>query len=367
MAHVELRNINKKFRRHMALDDLNLNVGDGEFFVLLGPTGAGKTTTLRLIAGLEAPDSGSILIAGEDVGQWSAAERDVALVFQYYSLYPHYTVRQNLEFPLKSRHRRLGAGEVAARVARAAQTLRIEHLLERKTDRLSGGEMQRVSLGRAIVRQPRLFLMDEPLSNLDAKLREILRAELKDLQMKFRATFLYVTHDQVEAMSMGDRIGVLNRGRLVQIGTPHEIYNSPRDTFVATFVGSPAMNLLSGVLGDGKVTVVPGKLEIALPAHVASRLPPGLDRLTLGVRAEDVVVGPGGGLEGRVYGVENHGVEKIVTLKVDEHSLKATVPAHMAIEVDSAIAFAIDPGKLKFFATQTGVNLVSVKEEANHG
>ena len=367
MAHVELRNINKKFRRHTALDDLNLNVGDGEFFVLLGPTGAGKTTTLRLIAGLEAPDSGSILIAGEDVGQWSAAERDVALVFQYYSLYPHYTVRQNLEFPLKSRHRRLGAGEVAARVARVAQTLRIEHLLERKTDRLSGGEMQRVSLGRAIVRQPRVFLMDEPLSNLDAKLREILRAELKDLQMKFRATFLYVTHDQVEAMSMGDRIGVLNRGRLVQIGTPHEIYNSPRDTFVATFVGSPAMNLLSGVLGDGKVTVVPGKLEIALPAHVASRLPPGLDRLTLGVRAEDIVVGPGGGLEGRVYGVENHGVEKIVTLKVDEHSLKATVPAHMAIEVDSAIAFAIDPGKLKFFATQTGVNLVSVKEEANHG
>ncbi|HTB35661.1 MAG TPA: ABC transporter ATP-binding protein [Reyranella sp.] len=367
MAHIELRNINKKFRRHTALDDLSLDVGDGEFFVLLGPTGAGKTTTLRLIAGLEAPDSGSILIAGEDVGQWSAAERDVALVFQYYSLYPHYTVRQNLEFPLKSRHRRLGAGDVAARVARAAQTLRIEHLLERKTDRLSGGEMQRVSLGRAIVRQPRLFLMDEPLSNLDAKLREILRAELKDLQMKFRATFLYVTHDQVEAMSMGDRIGVLNRGRLVQIGTPHEIYNSPRDTFVATFVGSPAMNLLSGVLHDGKVTVAPGKLEIAVPAHVASRLPPGLDRLTLGVRAEDVVVGPGGGLEGRVYGVENHGVEKIVTLKVDEHSLKATVPAHMAIEVDSAIAFAIDPGKLKFFATQTGVNLVSVKEEANHG
>ena len=270
-------------------------------------------------------------------------------------------------FPGKSRHRRIGAEEVAARVARAAQTLRIEHLLERKTDRLSGGEMQRVSLGRAIVRQPRLFLMDEPLSNLDAKLREILRAELKDLQMKFRATFLYVTHDQVEAMSMGDRIGVLNGGRLVQIGTPHEIYNSPRDTFVATFVGSPAMNLLSGVFRDGKVMVAPGKLEIAVPAEVASRLPSGLDRLTLGVRAEDVVVGPGGGLEGWVYGVENHGVEKIVTLKVAEHSLKATVPAHRAIEVDSAIPFAIDPGKLKFFATQTGVNLVSVKEEASHG
>ena len=164
MAHVELRRINKKFRRHTALDDLSLDVGDGEFFVLLGPTGAGKTTTLRLIAGLDAPDSGSILIEGEDVGQWSAAERDVALVFQYYSLYPHYTVRENLEFPLKSRRRRLSAEEVAARVTRAAQTLRIEHLLERKTDRLSGGEMQRVSIGRAIVRQPRVFLMDEPLS-----------------------------------------------------------------------------------------------------------------------------------------------------------------------------------------------------------
>src|SRR5207248_1888916 len=156
MAHVELRNINKKFQRHTALKDLSLDVGDGEFFVLLGPTGAGKTTTLRLIAGLDAPDSGSILIEGEDVGQWSAAQRDVALVFQYYSLYPHYTVRENLEFPLKSKHRRISAEEVAARVARAAQTLRIEHLLERKTDRLSGGEMQRVSIGRAIPSWPPL-------------------------------------------------------------------------------------------------------------------------------------------------------------------------------------------------------------------
>jgi multiple sugar transport system ATP-binding protein len=168
-------------------------------------------------------------------------------------------------------------------------------------------------------------------------------------------------------MSMGDRIGVLNRGRIVQIGTPDEIYNQPRDTFVATFVGSPAMNLLSGVLRDGKVVVAPGKLEIPVEAEVASRMPPGLDRITLGVRAEDVVVGPGGGLEGRVYGVENHGVEKIVTLKVDEHSLKATVPAHMVIEVDSAIPFAMNPGKLQFFADQTGVNLGWMKEETNHG
>src|SRR5499427_6044168 len=343
MARVELRNIKKKFRRHVALDDLSLEIGDGEFFVLLGPTGAGKTTTLRLIAGLDTLDAGSILIDDQDVGAWSAAERDVALVFQYYSLYPHYTVRENLEFPLKSRRRRLGAEEVADRVATVAKTLRIEHLLERKTDRLSGGEMQRVSIGRAIVRQPRLFLMDEPLSNLDAKLREILRAELKDLQMKLGATFLYVTHDQVEAMSMGDRIGVLNHGRVVQIGTPHEIYNRPRDTFVATFVGSPAMNLLSGMFQNGKLIVAPGRLEIPVAPAIANRLPASLKQITLGVRSEDVALGPGGGLEGRVYGVENHGVEKIVSLKVDEHSLKATVPAHMPIEVDRTTPFAIDP------------------------
>src|SRR5262245_30826844 len=237
MAQVTLDKVTKKFRRHTALNQLSLDVRDGEFFVLLGPTGAGKTTTLRLIAGLDAPSAGSIRIDKEDVSGWSAAQRDVALVFQYYSLYPHYTVRQNLEFPLRSKVRNLGKADIDARVARAAKTLRIEHLLERKTDRLSGGEMQRVSIGRAIVREPRVFLMDEPLSNLDAKLREILRAELKELQMKLGATFLYVTHDQVEAMSMGDRIGVLNHGRIVQIGTPHEIYNRPRDTFVATFVG----------------------------------------------------------------------------------------------------------------------------------
>ncbi len=264
MARVELRNISKAFRGRVALDDLSLDIGDGEFFVLLGPTGAGKTTTLRLIAGLDAPDAGSILIGHQDVGTWSAAQRDVALVFQYYSLYPHYTVRQNLEFPLKSKHRRLSAAEIEGRVERAARTLRIEHLLDRKTDRLSGGEMQRVAIGRAIVREPRIFLMDEPLSSLDAKLRELLRAELKDLQMKLGATLLYVTHDQVEAMSMADRMAVLNHGRIVQVGTPHQIYDRPRDTFVATFVGSPAMNLLSGVIRDGRLVVAPGRLEIEM-------------------------------------------------------------------------------------------------------
>jgi len=356
MARVELRNIKKTFRGHVALHDLSLDIGDGEFFVLLGPTGAGKTTTLRLIAGLDAPDSGAILVGAHDVGSWGAAQRDVALVFQYYSLYPHYTVRQNLEFPLKSKHRRIGVSEIAGRVAQVARTLRIEHLLDRKTDQLSGGEMQRVSIGRAIVRQPRIFLMDEPLSSLDAKLREILRAELKDLQMKLSATFLYVTHDQVEAMSMGDRVGVLNHGRIVQVGTPHEIYNRPRDTFVATFVGSPAMNLFTGAVRDGRLVVAPGRLEIPIGVDLA---PPVVraGRVTLGVRSEDVAVGPGGGLEGRIYAVENHGVEKIVTLKLDEQLVKATVPAQTAVEVDSAVSLIFNPRKLHFFDVESGVRL----------
>jgi multiple sugar transport system ATP-binding protein len=227
--------------------------------------------------------------------------------------------------------------------------------------------MQRVSIGRAIVREPRVFLMDEPLSNLDAKLRELLRAELKDLQMKLGATFLYVTHDQVEAMSMGDKIGVLNQGRIVQVGTPHQIYHQPRDIFVATFVGSPAMNLLPAAVAAGRLVVAPGKLEVPLEGDVAVRWPSGTDRVTLGVRSEDVLLGPAGGLEGRVYAVENHGVEKVVTLKVDDHALKATVPARMAVEVDSTVSFTFNQRKLQFFDAKTGVSLFFAREEATHG
>ena len=298
------------------------------------------------------------------MGNWSAAERDVALVFQYYSLYPHYTVRENLEFPLKSKHRRFTPEEIVSRVAKAAKTLRIEHLLERKTDRLSGGEMQRVSIGRAIVREPRVFLMDEPLSNLDAKLRELLRAELKDLQMKLGATFLYVTHDQVEAMTMGDKIGVLNQGRIVQVGTPHEIYNQPRDTFVATFVGSPAMNLLSAAVRVGRLVVAPGQLEIPLEGDVAVRAPSGADRIMVGVRSEDVLLGQGG-LEGRVHGVENQGVEKVVTLRVDECLLKATVPARMELGIDTSVRFSFKQEKLQFFDAGSGINLFYGEESKN--
>ena len=365
MAHVRLDNISKKFGSRNALAGLDLDIASGEFFVLLGPTGAGKTSTLRLIAGLDHPTSGGIAIDGKDVRGWSAAERDVALVFQYYSLYPHYTVRQNLEFPLKSKIRRLSQTEIDQRVARASKTLRIEHLLERKTDRLSGGEMQRVSIGRAIVREPKVFLMDEPLSNLDAKLREILRAELKDLQMKLGATFLYVTHDQVEAMSMGDKVGVLNQGRIIQVGTPQQIYNQPRDTFVAAFVGSPTMNLHAANVVNGSAVVVPGRLEVPL----APGSPPGgrwPGAVTLGVRSEDIVVGPGESVDARVHGVENQGVEKVVTLRVEDCLLKATVPARMEIGIDAAVRFSFKREKLHWFDTGSGLNLFN-SEEKKHG
>src|SRR4051795_10202564 len=349
MAHIELRRISKRFGSHVALRDLNLSIDDGEFFVLLGETGAGKTTTLRLIAGLDKPTSGQVFIDGVDVADWGAAERDVALVLQQYSLYPRYTVRQNLEFPLKPKIRRLPDAEIAERVNKVAKTLRIEHLLERKTDRLSGGEMQRVSIGRAIVRQPRVFLMDEPLSNLDAKLREVLRAELKDLQMKLGGTFLYVTHDQVEAMSMGDRVAVLDHGRVVQVGTPYEIYNRPKNTFLATFVGSPAMNLLPARLTDGHMVIVPERLEVALEPAVLERLKGRSGEVMVGVRSEDVEVRPGLPLEAQVYGVENHGVEKIVTLKACDFLLRATVPARTELSVDHGSTFGFNQAKLKFF------------------
>ena len=350
MAHLSFRNVSKRFGSTQAVSDLTLEIEDGQFFVLLGETGAGKTTMLRLAAGLEKPDTGQIWIDGQDVTRWGAAERDVALVLQQYSLYPRYTVRQNLEFPLRSPIRPAEPAQIADRIARVSKTLRIEHLLDRKTDRLSGGEMQRVSIGRAIVRTPKVFLMDEPLSALDAKLRESLRQELKDLQMNMGETFLFVTHDQVEAMSMGDRIGVLNKGRLVQVGTPHEIYARPCDTFVARAVGSPAINLLRGQLRDGRAVV--GKDAISL-AH-----PGGDDRpLVFGVRPEDIAIAAGGPAEARVVDVENHGVEKIVTLDAGGHTLRATASARLPLAANETVRFGWAPDRVVLFDAATGRNL----------
>src|SRR6056297_822996 len=244
MADVTLRGVTKRFRRDVAVDDVSLEIEDGAFVVLLGPTGAGKTTTLRLIAGLDRPDAGDIRIAGRTVTEQAPAERNVAMVFQQYSLYPHMSVRDNLAFPLRSPILRTPEDEIARKVADVAEVLRIAHKLDNRATALSGGEMQRVSIGRALVRRPAIHLMDEPLSSLDAKLRADLRVELKRIQDDLGATLLYVTHDQIEAMTMASHVGVLDHGRLVQFGTPREIYEDPVSVYVAERLGQPRINTL---------------------------------------------------------------------------------------------------------------------------
>jgi sn-glycerol 3-phosphate transport system ATP-binding protein len=256
VAEVAFRGVTKRFGGETtAVDALDLEVADGELMVLVGPSGCGKSTALRMVAGLEQPTAGSILIGGRDVAGLSPGARDVAMVFQSYALYPHMTVRKNLAFPL--RRRRMERAEIEQRVAAVAEMLELDELLHRKPAQLSGGQRQRVAMGRALIREPLAFLLDEPLSNLDAKLRSELRAELKRLHARLEITMIYVTHDQVEAMTLGDRIAVMNRGRLLQVGTPEEVYGRPRNIFVARFVGSPAMNLLPGAaVGlDAAVTV----------------------------------------------------------------------------------------------------------------
>jgi multiple sugar transport system ATP-binding protein len=359
VANLTLKNLCKSFGDVVAVHNLSLDIRDREFFVLLGPTGAGKTTTLRCIAGLEKPESGEIWIGENLVNDWSAANRDVALVFQQYSLYPNYTVRKNLEFPLKSRLRRLPAKEIAPRVQKAAETLRIAHLLDRRTDRLSGGEMQRVAIGRAIVREPRLFLMDEPLSNVDAKLRELLRSELRGLQLKLGATLVFVTHDQVEAMTMGDRIGVLCDGELIQVGTPYEVYNSPHNTFVASFVGAPAINLFDATIDGDKIVVIPQKFEFALQPATRARLDQVAARrsVRVGVRPEHVNLVAQGDLAGMLYGAEDHGVEMILTISVADHLIRATSSATTRIPVNAPVQIVFAQDKLHFFDPETTRNL----------
>jgi multiple sugar transport system ATP-binding protein len=300
MADLRLDGVTLRYRHVTAVDELSLEIAAGEFFVLLGPTGAGKTSTLRLVAGLEKPAAGRVSIGGRDVTGLPPARRDVAFVFQQYSLYPHYTVFQNMAFPLRSPARRVPEDAIRRRVEEVARILHIEHKLANKAVHLSGGEMQRVSLGRALVRSPAVFLMDEPLSSLDAKLREELRIELKHIQADLGATLLYVTHDQVEALALADRIGVLGDGKLVQIGTPRAVYSDPATVFVAQQLGSPQINLvpasLFGVEGDA-------------------------GDITVGIRAESFVVGRGG-LAGRVAAVEHLGVEDVVLVEVADQALR---------------------------------------------
>ena len=308
MADVVLSSVTKSFGSTAAVIDLSLTIKQGEFIVLLGPTGAGKTTTLRLIAGLERPDTGHISIGGVDATSLPPAARDVSFVFQQYSLYPHLSVRDNLAFPLKSPGRNMPKAEIAQRVDATAKLVRIDHKLDSRATRLSGGEMQRVAIGRALVRQPAIYLMDEPLSSLDAKLRADMRLELKRIQQELGATVLYVTHDQIEAMTMADRIGILAAGRLVQIGTPREIYTEPANLHVAARLGQPAINLLPrGLLPDS---------ELPAATH------------TIGARTEHLRIerSSNGTADGEVDWIEHLGDQDHLHVKVGDRKLITLAP-----------------------------------------
>ena len=308
MADVSLAGVTKRFGPTVALEDVTLEIADGDFVVLLGPTGAGKTTTLRLIAGLERPDAGRIAIGGRDVADETPAQRDVAMVFQQYSLYPHMSVFDNLAFPLKSPLHALDAPEIERKVREVAEVLRISDKLDNKATALSGGEMQRVSIGRALVREPAIYLMDEPLSSLDAKLRAELRVELKRVQSDLGATLLYVTHDQIEAMTMATRIGVLDEGVLVQAGTPREIYEDPVSLYVASRLGLPRVN--------------------ALPVDAFGATPADAPRgaVTMGLRPEHIVQGEGAAAT--VRRVEHLGDQTRLHLALAEHELVTLADVH---------------------------------------
>ncbi|MCG8508728.1 MAG: ABC transporter ATP-binding protein [Rhodospirillales bacterium] len=331
MAEIVLEGITKKFGDVTAVDDVSLRIEDGEFVVLLGPTGAGKTTTLRVVAGLENPESGRLLIGGVDMTNAAPHARDTAFVFQQYSLYPHYSVYENLAFPLRSPLRKWPEQKIKEKVTEVAGLLQIAHKLENKATQLSGGEMQRVAIGRALVRSPAVYLMDEPLSSLDAKLREDLRAELKRIQIDFGTTLLYVTHDQIEAMTMADRIGVLDQGRLIQLGTPREVYETPSSVYVAQRLGSPGINFLKpGSLGEKN-----GRDDVG----------------SIGIRPEHVRIGTGT-VHAQVTNVEHVGAETVLTLEGEGQTLLALAdlgkPAktgeRVPIEIDwtQAVLFDVD-------------------------
>jgi multiple sugar transport system ATP-binding protein len=343
MSQVELQNITKRFPTVTALQDVSFSFPHGEFFVLLGPTGAGKTTTLRIVAGLEKQDTGTVLLDGQSINDRTPAERDVAFVFQQYSLYPTMTVFDNLAFPLRSPMRKTPEPEIKTKVEDAAEKLRITHLLKRKTAQLSGGEMQRVAIGRAIVRAPRLFLMDEPLSNLDAKLRESLRVELKHLQKTQGSTTLFVTHDQIEALTMADRIAVLHEGRIVQQGTPDDIYDRPSTTFVAQLVGTPKINLLKGSRQNGSIRIVGSSMAVPAPAM---NVP---ESLLVGIRPEDIRPNPNGAFTAIVKLTEPLGVETILHLISGDIPLLGLVPGMAAQKVGDQIRFDIVKEKVHFF------------------
>ncbi|CCN46430.1 Maltodextrin import ATP-binding protein msmX [Vibrio nigripulchritudo MADA3029] len=329
MASVELKHLSKSWSSVVSVDQLNLSIEDREFLVLLGPSGCGKSTTMRMIAGLETPSEGDIIIDGKRVNDLPPNERDLAMVFQSYALYPHKTVRNNIDFPLKVQG--LDKSKRQVLIQQVAERVELEHLLERKPAQLSGGQRQRVALARAIVRQPKLFLLDEPLSNLDAKLRSSMRAELKKLQEELAVTTIYVTHDQVEAMTLADRIVVINQGRIQQVGTPEAIYDKPKNTFVATFLGNPPMNLIH--------------LDETMHLHAPQ------DAVTLGVRPENIQLVPteNAMLNASVSLVELLGDSYLYTLKTDNQTLLVKTTRDMHAKTGDTIGLQFSPEHTHWF------------------
>ena len=346
MAEIAVRHLEKRFGSFQALKPSSFTVGDGEFFCLLGPSGCGKTTTLRMIAGLELPSAGAILLGGDEVAQKRASARDIAFVFQLFALYPHMSVRRNIGFPLVCEG--IPRAEIRARVEEAARILRIAPLLDKPVSGLSGGDRQRVALGRAIVRKPKCFLMDEPLGALDTELREAMIAELRALHDRLGATTVYVTHDQLEAMAMADKIAVMNSGLVEQVGTPKDIYDKPVSLFVADFIGSPPMNFLHfrGALRSGAEAVQLGDASIAVPRVLEDRPE---SQLVLGVRPEHVRFDADGPLVGTIESTDYLGTTQIVTVRTAFGTIRGRASADARLTAGSDARLSFRPDKLSLF------------------
>ena len=346
MAQIRLVNVCKRWGSYVGVDNFSLEIADAEFLVLLGPSGCGKTTTMRMIAGLEEPSSGEIWIGDRMVNGMEPKDRDISMVFQSYGLYPNLTVYENIRFPLRVRN--VPKAEHDMRVMRAAEMVELGPLLDRRPAALSGGQRQRVALARAIVREPNAFLMDEPLSNLDAKLRVSTRAQIKNLHHTLKTTTIYVTHDQIEAMTLADRVVVMNKGEVQQVGTPTEIYDRPANTFVASFIGSPAMNLIAGQITDG--TFRADGMQVAGLA--------GNGPATLGFRAEDAtVVTEGGNIAAPVYAMELLGDATLVSVRIGPALVSVRAPKDFSIEIGSPLQIRVPLSVVHLFDASTGARI----------
>jgi multiple sugar transport system ATP-binding protein len=363
MATVTFDHVTKKYGEVTAVHDFNLEIGDGEFMVLVGPSGCGKTTNLRMIAGLEEISSGSLRIGDRVVNDVPPKDRDIAMVFQSYALYPHMTVRDNLAFGLKLR--KVAKADIDKRVNEAAGILSLEKLLDRKPKELSGGQRQRVALGRAIVREPAVFLMDEPLSNLDAKLRVQTRAEIARLHQRLQTTTVYVTHDQVEAMTMGSRIAVMSDGLLQQVGTPQNLYDNPANRFVAGFIGSPAMNFVDVEQADGGLKAS-GDIHIPLPQRFRQAVQAEGKQLVAGFRPEHIEIGEGKAADARFRAtadvVEYLGNEELLHVNAGGRDIVAIVDSEHRVKPGDVLDFYVPLEKVHLFEAESGRALTSSRE-----